>query len=298
MAKAALTTGPSDHNAPLVSSNDVARARPLAWSRIAMGTLFLVRTTPLVDWLGFPFFIPSHPLFGWPDGRWNGASWWSFPPLLVACLCVLRTLAAAFFLVGFHTRAAGLAAGIAGYLVLLQQPLGFVFTIHLLYQGTMLLALTDAGSSLALRPAPATAPASGVLLVRLFLASIYAWAGIFKLRADWLDGRALGLFITDGAFASWATRTMLSTPTERALCAISVTVVELALPFLLLLPRARVLGLVAALGLHAIIELVARPDLLGWEMGALLLALWPASDGSRQGEITQGRAAAGQPTSP
>ena len=273
-------------------------SHPLAWSRIALGSLFLVRTTPLVDWLRFPFAIASHPLLGWPDARWGGASWWTLPPFAVASLCVARTVCAALFLVGFHTRAAGVTAGVAGYLVLLQQPFSFIFTLHLLYQGTILLALTDAGSSLALRRAKPVAPRSGTQLVRLFLASIYAWAGIFKLRADWLDGRTLGLFAADGAFATWASRWLLDHAVARAFSAVSVVLTELALPFLLIIPRMRKLGLVAALSLHAVIELAARPDLLGWEMAALLLSLWPAADREiDQGDVTHGNAAAGQPTS-
>jgi hypothetical protein len=282
-----------------VIGSDAPELAPLAWSRLAIGALFLVRTTPLVDALRFPFSIAAHPLLGWPDGRWAGTAWLALPPTIIALLCIVRTGAAILFFAGIYARLAGLVAGATGYVVLLQQPFGFVFTVHLLYQGTILLALTDAGRAYALRPARPAAPASGVMLIRVFLASVYAWAGIAKLRPDWWDGRALALYVADGAFPAWAARTLLATSTSRAISATSVILVELALPFLLLLPRLRIIGLVTAFALHAAIELIARPDLLGWEMGALLLALWPVSGRDQaQGKVVQGKAAAGQPISP
>src|SRR5207249_1644961 len=107
----------------------------------------------------------------------------ALPPKIVATLCVIRTAAAIAFLLGIETLASGLIAGVAGYLVLVQQPFGFVFTLHLLYEGTILLALTDCGSALALRPRRPRSAGSGLRLIQLFVASIYAWAAIGKLRA-------------------------------------------------------------------------------------------------------------------
>jgi hypothetical protein len=179
---------------------------------------------------------------------------------------------------------------------MLEHPFGLPFTLHLLFQGTIVLALTSAGRVLAVRPGAATQDASGVGLVRLFLASVYFWAGIGKLRGDWLDGRTLALFLADGGFRGWAGRTVLSSPSLRSASAIGVVAIELALPFLLLIRRTQTLGLVLALALHSVIELAARPDLLGWEMVALLLALWPVS--SAHGVSSQGSEAAGQPMKP
>jgi len=250
--------------------------RHLAWARIALGVLFLVRTTPLCELLHFPFETSVWPLLGWPEEGWAGHGWLHLSGALAAGVCVVRTAAAACFLVGWRTRVAGLAAGAAGYVSMLQNPFGAAFTLHLLFQGAMLLAMTDAGCVLAWRPERPVAPRSSVLLVRCFLASIYFWAGIAKLRPDWLDGRTLALFQADGAFHGWASRAVLSTAMSRAGCATAVAIIELALPVLLLWPRAQRFGLMLAFGLHAAIELAARPDLLGWEMAALLLALWPA----------------------
>jgi vitamin K-dependent gamma-carboxylase-like protein/methylamine utilization protein MauE len=270
--------------------------RCLAWARIALGTLFLVRTTPLCELLRFPFETSVWPLLGWPDGRWIGQGWLHLPDGVTAAACVARTAAAGCFLAGLRTRWSGLVAGALGYLVMLQNPFGAAFTLHLLFQGAMILALADAGCALAWRPEPPRAPRSSVLLVRSFLASIYLWAGIAKLRPDWLDGRTLALFQADGAFHGWASRAVLSA------CATTVVVIELALPVLLLWPRTRRFGLALAFALHAAIELAARPDLLGWEMAALLLALWPVRDGQAMGEerrvYSHESEAAGQPMKP
>src|SRR5689334_13379170 len=117
------------------------RRRHLAWARIALGTLFLVRTTPLCELLHFPFETGVWPLLGWPDGHWAGKGWLHLPDALVAAACVARTIGAAFFLVGLRTRFSGLAAGTLGYLVMLHNPFGAAFTLHLLFQGTIILAL-------------------------------------------------------------------------------------------------------------------------------------------------------------
>jgi hypothetical protein len=254
-----------------------ARVRPLAWSRIALGTLFLVRTTFLFTLTRPRFEAAVSPLLGWSDDHFGGVGLYLLPSWLNATACIVRTAAALLFLLGIRTRVSGMVAGVLGYAVLLQHPFGIAFTLHLLFQGAIILALTDAGCSLAVRPDHPKAPESSVLLVRCFLASIYFWAAVGKLRPDWLDGRTLALFDLDGAFRPWASQTILAAPVMRAFCSVAVVVVELALPFLLLLKRTQRWGLTLALILHATIELAAGPDLLGWEMAALLLSLWPPS---------------------
>jgi hypothetical protein len=279
------------------------RLRYLAWSRIALGSLFLLRTTPLFVFLRFPFEADPWPLLGWPDEHWTGAGWLRLPDAVTAAACVARTAAATCFLLGVHARVAGLAAGLLGYLVMLQHPFGAAFTLHLLFQGVIVLALGDCASALAWRPEAPSAPRSSVQLVRWFVASIYFWAGVGKLRPDWLDGRTLALFQSDGAFHGWASHALLSTSTSRAVCASTVAFTELALPWLLLWRRTERLGLAFAFALHAAIELAARPDVLGWEMAALLLALWPVrlqEDGSRDPlpAYSHANAGAGQPMKP
>jgi uncharacterized membrane protein YphA (DoxX/SURF4 family) len=260
-----------------MSLNDEERARPLAWSRIALGTLFLLRTTPALVPLHLPFAIGTWPLLGWPREAWHGSALWglSVPAPLIAAACLLRTLTALSFTLGYRTRPAGLGAGLVGYGLMLQEPFGFNATLHLLFQGTILLAMTDAGGALALRRDPARHVESGKQLIRCFLASIYFWAGFVKLRPDWLDGRTLALFHENGSLSGPVASLLLATEARRELVARSVLLVELSLPCLLLLPMTRRWAPFLALALHAGIELSAQPDLLGWSMAALLLSTLP-----------------------
>lgn len=251
-------------------------AVPLGWGRILLGVLFLLRTTPILTPLHIGFLAGTFPLLGWPWSGWQGTPLvLGAPAGLIAALCVVRTLAAAFFTLGVFTRAAGLVAGASGYIVLLQHPFGMEATLHLLFQGTMLLALGDAGAVLALRPAPLRNPGSSIALIRIFVASIYFWAAFVKLRPDWLDGRTLALFHRDGALSGPLSDFVLATPLGCMLVARIIVTTELSLPVLLLWSRTRRFAPFVALGMHAAIELAAHPDLLGWEMGALLLCLWP-----------------------
>ena len=260
-----------------MSLNDVENARALAWSRIALGTLFLRRTTPALLPLRLPFTAGTYPLLGWPSDAWRGDAVWGLgvPTGVVALLCVVRTVAALSFTLGYRTTLSGLVAGISGYILFFQEPFGFNATLHLLFQGVMLLAVTDAGGALALRAVPVRNAVSGKLLIRAFLASIYAWAGIVKLRADWLDGRTLALFHENGALRGPVADFVLHTAGARAFIGCGVAAVELSLPLLLFAPRTRRWAPWLALSMHAAIELVARPDLLGWAMAALLLSTLP-----------------------
>jgi hypothetical protein len=250
--------------------------RPLGWGRIALGILFLLRTTPLLLPLRLPFSLGTFPLLGWPNSSWHGAPvGFALPAVVVQVACVLRTLAALGFTLGVWTRACGLIAGGAGYLVMFQSPFGFVATLHLLFQGAILLALTDAAAVVALRPDRVRAPRSSFLLIRAFVASIYFWAGFCKLNPDWLSGGTLLLFRNDGAFAGPLPDLVLGTAWSRAVVACAIAATELSLPALLFWRATRRVAPWIALSMHAAIELAARPDLLGWEMAALLLCLWP-----------------------
>lgn len=262
--------------------NQVESARPLAWSRIALGSLFLLRTTPLLKPLHLTYTAGSWPLLGWPTDAWQGAPvWgWAAPAWLLAALCVVRTLAALCFMLGYRTRWAGVTAAVSGYLLFFQEPFGFNATLHLLFQGVLLLAATDAGAVLALRPVAPRNVTSSKLLIRAFLASIYMWAGAVKLRRDWFDGRTLALFHENGALSGPFADFLLSTETSRRAVACAVVASELSLPLLLFAPHTRRWAPYAALSLHLGIELAAKPDLLGWSMAALLLSILPRAQES------------------
>jgi len=245
--------------------------RRLGWSRIAIGTLILLRTTPLLAPLEVPFLRSAYPLLGWPDGRWTVAT---LPPSAVALLCLLRTAAAVCFTIGYRSRAAGLLCGLSGLAILIDDPFQFNFTVFQLYLAAIVLALTDAGSALALFPTPARSPDSSRWLIRTFVASIYFWAGLYKLRPDWLDGRTLELLQHSGALTGRFTTLVLHSELLRRVAAWLVVALELSLAPALLIRHTRRFALLAAFAFHALLQLTAAPDFLGFGMCALLLACW------------------------
>ena len=264
------------------SADDGARLDSLGRARVALGAIFLLRTTPLLGALHIPFLFDSAPLLGWPDGRFHFAPLVGpLPDLVIRTLCIVRTVAAVAFMLGVAARPAGLVAGSLGLLTVTQVPGRLNTTEQVLFLGTMLLALTDAVNRCALRPGAIRSARSSVWLMRSWIASIYLWAGLAKLRADWLDGSALALFRDEGRFAPWIADLLLSTPARRLLVGSAVAGSELALAALLTIPRTRRAGLFAALALHAGFEAAASPDLFGWVMAALLLCFWDPSRARR-----------------
>jgi uncharacterized membrane protein YphA (DoxX/SURF4 family) len=255
-----------------------ADLRPLALCRIAIGALLLLRTTPLLAPLHLHFLRGVSPLFGWPDHGFHAPlPGLALPAPAIAALCVIRTIAAIALMLGVGSRPAGVIAGAAGYLVLAQDELAFVQTLHLLYGSAILIGLTDAGAALAIRPDRPRAPASSLWLIRIWIASIYFWAGIAKLRADWLDGRAFAFFLEIRALRGPIAEALLATPRARASLACAIAAMEILLGPALIHPRTRRLALALALSFHLGVELMSRPDLIGWTMASLLLvfAPWP-----------------------
>ena len=236
--------------------------RPLGLSRVAFGLVFLLRTTPLLAPFHPTFLRGSSGWLGWPAGGWHVGI--ALAPSLAKLLVVARTLAAVALMLGVRTRIAGLVAGIAGYVLLAQDAFGYFHHLHLLYLGAILFALVDADAAIALRPTPARSPASSLLVMRAFTASIYIWAAIGKLASEWGTGRALALFRASGALH-------ISAAFARPIVELAVVATELALGVLLVWPRTRRVALIAALLLHLTFEILARVDTIGWQMVALLL---------------------------
>jgi hypothetical protein len=236
--------------------------RPLGLARAAFGLVLLLRTTPVLAAF-HPAFLRGNPgWLGWPAGGWHVGI--ALDPALAKLLVVARTVAAVALMLGVRTRIAGLVAGIAGYVLLAQDVFGYFHHLHLLYLGAILFAIVDADSAIALRLAPARSPASSLLLMRAFTASIYLWAAVGKLASEWGTGRALALFRASGALHIPAA---LASPVVE----LAVVATELTLGCLLLWPRTRRLALIAALLLHLTFEIVGRVDTIGWQMVALLL---------------------------
>lgn len=252
--------------------------RPLAIARVALGVVFLVRTTAIVDALPLPLAHVRGPLLGWPEPgaafAWGGLV---LPPAVDAALAIARTLAAALVIVGVRARAAGVAAGLLGFVALSQDPFGFVFTLHALFLGTIVLALGDASTDLALVPdAPldprdARSARSSRGLLCVFVASIYAWSAIAKLGTEWLSGRTLLALAEDGLVTPWLRSALLAHGALRVASAWSVTLVEAGLAVAMLVPRAARAALVFGLAFHVALEIATRPDVMGFVMGALLV---------------------------
>lgn len=232
----------------------------LPWVRTAFGVIFLLRTTPILAPIGVGFAREATPLLGWPPHGWHVAAFGaSLPPSVVAVLCIVRTLAAIAFVVGLRPRVSGLVAGVCGYAVLAQDALAFVNSLHLLYLGTMVLAIAES--------------TSGVRLVRAVVASIYGWSAIAKLNASWLSGEALRVFHEEGALRGPLGDAIVAGE-RRALIAWAIVALELTLGPALLWRRTRAVALVVAVAFHVGIEIAMRPDVLGWEMLVLLLTFW------------------------
>jgi len=110
----------------------------------------------------------------------------------------------------------------------LQDPARFVTTHHVIFLGTALLACTDAVAACALRASPSRSPTSSAWLIRAWVASIYVWAAVAKLRPDWLEGRALALLARESLLRPFVASTLLSTSPKRAAVAWSVVLTEIA----------------------------------------------------------------------
>jgi hypothetical protein len=248
----------------------------LGIARVGMGALFLTRTTGLAGLLSLSVFPLGRVLLGWPDGAGAVAHLAPLLPLpswAVAGACLARTLAAALFTLGLGTRPAGIAAGLLGYLVVAQDPLGFNMTLHTIYLGTIVLACADSGSRFALKPpfAPARAPRAGLGMVRLWVASIYIWAGIAKLHGDWLSGRVLGTLVEGGIVRGPVAAVLLSTPAHRATAAPLVAAGEILLGLALCARRTRRVALGVAVVVHALFQAALAPDLFTAVMASLLV---------------------------
>jgi len=247
--------------------------RTLGVVRALFGGLVLLRTTPALAPFHVSYLEGTRPLLGWPTNAWHVAAFGlALPAWLVASLCVARTVAAVLFTVGVRSSPAGAIVAISGWLVLAQDTLSYVNTLHLLYLGTLVLAASGAGSAFAWRREPAVDPGSGRTLTRAFVASVYAWSGLAKLNASWLSGDALARLLQSRVVSGVVAESLLASPPGRVAAAWCIAAIELALGPLLFWRRTRAAALIAALALHLGLEVSMHPDFFGFAMAALLLA--------------------------
>src|SRR5258706_3394402 len=163
-----------------------AKIECLGTPRILGGTFFVIRPTPLFYLYPGLLKHPGGPFFGWPDPGWRVAYGdLVLPDPVIWSLVGIRTIAAALFTLGVWARPAGIVAAMAAYLVYAQEPFAFIFTLHVLYLSTFLLATTDAVSVVALVPSPLRSPESSLTLMRCFVASVYFWSAVAKMRGSW-----------------------------------------------------------------------------------------------------------------
>ena len=106
--------------------------------------------------------------------------------------------------------------------------------------------------------------------MRLWVASIYVWAGIAKLRPDWMSGRLLAALLDEGAIHGRLAGWLLATTGRRAAIAPAVAVGEIALGFALLARPTRRVAIVAAVAGHALLQAAVAPDFFGFAMVVLL----------------------------
>jgi Vitamin K-dependent gamma-carboxylase len=251
--------------------------RALGALRIAVGTIFLIRTTALLYLV--PGLVEHHggPLTGWPSPGWRIA--WGGLVLadpIVKALCVVRTIAGVLFTLGMRARAAGVVAVGAAYLVYAQEPFAFIFTLHALFLSVLILSATDAVAGRALVSSLARSPSSSVWLVRAFVLSIYGFSALAKLRAPWLSGATLDALYRAGYLTGHVADALLGAPARAAASAVLTAALEAGLVPLLFFRRSRAVGVALACMMHATFELTAHPDVFGFLMVALLSAFWPA----------------------
>ena len=272
-------------------------ARFLGYSRAALGLVLLVRTTPLSRVLPWPVSHVVAHLLGWPEhgfrAAWGGLA---LPDGVVIALCTLRTVAAVLFTLGMWTRAAGTVAAVAALFVLSQDAFGFKFTLYTLFVGTLLLGVSGGGCRFALRPSP---PGIGPSpwLVRAFVASVYAWSAIAKLRGSWLSGETLRMLYQAHYLTGELADALFSSLAGCRASAWGVVVAELLLGPMLLFRRTRLAGLMLAVGMHLAYEWTARPDVFGWVMAALLVSFVGSITPRNHASSSAGAVASSQPCS-
>jgi hypothetical protein len=253
-----------------------AGARPLAVARVALGAVLVVRTTALANLLPIPLAHVRGPLFGWPEHgapfAWLGLA---LPDGVKIGAAVLRTIAALLFFAGVRARIAGVAAALLGWVALSQDPFGFVFTLHTLFLGTIVLALGDATSELALVPDRPYDAASSARLLRTVLAAIYGWSAIAKLHGEWLRGDTLRALAEDRLVTPLVRDPLLASGALRVATAWGVLAIEIVLAAAIVSAHARRRVLAGALAFHLALEVAARPDVMGFVMASLVVgAAW------------------------
>ena len=237
--------------------------RRLALVRVGIALVLIARTTPLLAPLHLPF-LPST-LLGWPESGFHVPAFGlALPDGILRALAIVRTAAAFTLLLGLRSRTSALVASLSGYVLLGQDQLAYVNSLHLLYLATFLLALADARSM-----------RSNTWLLRALPLSVYVFSGISKLNASFLSGRALMVLHDQGGFRGPVANLACASARVAQVTSLAVVLLELGLPLALALRKSRRNALVGALLFHGALETTMHPDVFGWTMAVLLVAFFP-----------------------
>jgi len=248
-----------------------AALKRLAIARVAIGVIFLLRTTPALEWLGVGW--AERTLLGGGEGAWHPTPFgFALSSGAMTSLAIVRTVAAVAFCVGLEARWAGVVASALGYLALEQDPMGYVNSLHLLFSSTLVLALADSQTVLAIRPRPPSSPRTSVWLIRGLAMSVYAFSGLAKLNRDFLSGHALMNLHSDGELKGTIADLVCASLARARAASVLAAAFELAIPCLLVCRRTRRPALIVALVFHLVIEISMHPDIFGWLMVSLLFA--------------------------
>lgn len=100
-------------------------------------------------------------------------------------------------------------------------------------------------------------PGYGILLMRLQLAVIYLDTAIAKFPSEfWKNGEAFGYYMMS-VYSRWKLPLFADYEWLSKFCTYSTLVLELGLPFLLLIRRTRWVGVVMGVGLHVLIAITS-----------------------------------------
>src|SRR5262249_51780184 len=115
-------------------------------------------------------------------------------------------------------------------------------------------------------------PRSSATLVRVVVASIYGWAAIAKMHAEWLSGRTLLFLAEDGLLTPSVASLLREHDAFRTFAAVAVVATELGVAAALFSARTWPYAIAVAIAMHVGFEIAARPDVMGWVMTSLLVA--------------------------
>lgn len=169
-------------------------------------------------------------------------------------LFALQALAGLSIAAGVRTRAALIVWGLAfGYVELLDKALYLNHYVLLSLLGVWLALVPLHGRRCAL---PAQVPAWSLYLLRAQVASVYLWAGLAKLNPDWLlAAQPLGTWLEARADLP-VVGPLLASPATAYAMSWGGALYDLSIPFILLSPRWRTLGLWLVLGFHVAVGLL------------------------------------------